>query len=42
MYRSPGEHNPESFDLYTLGGDGERGGTGENADLTSWGEEPEK
>jgi general secretion pathway protein G len=42
LYRSPGEHNPDSFDLYTLGGDGERGGEGENADLTSWGEELEK
>jgi general secretion pathway protein G len=39
QYRSPGEHNPESFDLYTLGRDGETGGEGENADLTSWGED---
>lgn len=35
-YRSPGEVNPGSFDLFTLGLDGSRGGEGENADITSW------
>jgi general secretion pathway protein G len=35
-YRSPGEANPESYDLLTLGRDGRVGGTGEDADLTSW------
>lgn len=37
-YESPGEVNPESYDLYTLGRDGEVGGEGEDADITSWGE----
>ncbi len=36
-YMSPGIQNPESFDLYTLGRDGSIGGTGEDADITSWG-----
>jgi general secretion pathway protein G len=35
-YRSPGEENPGSFDLFTLGLDGVPGGEGEDADLTSW------
>ncbi len=35
-YVSPGEHNPESYDLSSLGRDGQPGGTGEDADLTSW------
>lgn len=37
VYVSPGVHNPESYDLYTLGRDGVVGGTGEDADITSWG-----
>lgn len=37
-YQSPGTHNPQSYDLYTMGRDGERGGEGEDADITSWGE----
>lgn len=37
-YVSPGIHNPESYDLYTLGRDGLVGGEGEDADITSWGE----
>jgi general secretion pathway protein G len=36
VYRSPGEVNPDSYDLLSLGRDGEPGGTGEDADLTSW------
>jgi general secretion pathway protein G len=35
IYRSPGEHGP--YDLYSLGADKAPGGTGENADVTSWG-----
>ncbi len=35
-YRSPGEANPQSFDLFTLGLDGTPGGDGEDADITSW------
>jgi general secretion pathway protein G len=38
VYRAPGTHNPESYDLYTLGRDGLVGGEGEDADITSWGE----
>ena len=36
-YESPGRSNPATFDLYTLGRDGEIGGEGEDADITSWG-----
>jgi len=35
-YRSPGEANPTSYDLFTLGLDGQPGGEGEDADITSW------
>lgn len=38
VYLMPGRANPESYDLYTLGRDGEIGGEGEDADITSWGE----
>lgn len=38
VYVAPGVHNPDSYDLYTLGRDGKPGGEGENADITSWGE----
>ena len=38
VYTAPGVHNPDSYDLYTLGKDGLPGGDGENADITSWGE----
>ena len=34
VYKSPGEHGP--YDLYSLGADGKPGGTGDNADITSW------
>ena len=37
VYVSPGVTNPESYDLYTLGRDGQVGGEGEDADVTSWG-----
>ena len=36
LYRSPGTANPETYDLLTLGRDGREGGTGEDADVTSW------
>jgi general secretion pathway protein G len=35
-YRSPGQANPDSYDLLSLGRDGHEGGSGEDADLTSW------
>lgn len=37
VFVSPGRENPQTFDLYTLGRDGRRGGQGEDADQTSWG-----
>ena len=36
VYVSPGVSNPTGYDLYTLGKDGRQGGTGEDADVTSW------
>lgn len=36
VYVSPGEENPTSYDLYTLGADGVPGGEDEDADITSW------
>jgi general secretion pathway protein G len=36
LYRSPGEHDPAGNDLSTLGKDGQPGGEGEDADITSW------
>jgi general secretion pathway protein G len=39
VYRSPGTQNPDSYDLYTLGRDGVVGGEGDDADITSWGED---
>jgi len=37
IYVSPGHTNLTTFDLYTLGRDGKIGGTGDDADVTSWG-----
>ena len=37
LYREPGSANPNSYDLYSLGRDGQPGGAGEDADQTSWG-----
>jgi len=34
QYKSPGEHG--DYDLYSLGKDGQVGGSGEAADVTSW------
>ncbi len=36
IYVSPGEVNPTSYDLLTLGRDGQPGGEDEDADVTSW------
>ena len=36
LYRSPGDSSPASFDLYSLGRDGQSGGEGEDADIVSW------
>jgi general secretion pathway protein G len=35
-FLSPGEINPNGYDLFSLGADGEIGGEGENADVVSW------
>ncbi len=35
-YKSPGDVNAESYDLVSLGRDGQPGGSGEDADVTSW------
>ena len=37
VYVSPGEHG--DFDLYSMGSDGQVGGTGDAADITTWVEE---
>jgi len=37
VYKSPGDVNPSSYDLLSLGRDGQPGGTGEDRDVTSWG-----
>ena len=39
VYLVPGRANPRSYDLYTLGRDGEIGGEGEDGDITSWGDQ---
>jgi general secretion pathway protein G len=36
VYKSPGEHNPTSYDLSTLGRDGQPGGAGEDTDVMNW------
>jgi general secretion pathway protein G len=36
VYTAPGIINESSYDLYSLGKDGTRGGEGENSDITSW------
>lgn len=36
VYRSPGTANPWTYDLSSLGRDGEPGGEGEDADIRSW------
>jgi general secretion pathway protein G len=39
VYENPGTHNTHGFDLYTLGGDAQPGGEGQNADIGNWSEE---
>ena len=34
QFRSPGQHG--DFDIYSFGADGQQGGEGKNADITSW------
>ena len=36
VYRSPGEASGAGYDLLSHGADGREGGTGEDADVTSW------
>lgn len=36
VYKSPGEVNPTSYDLVSLGSDGKAGGDGDAADIVSW------
>lgn len=36
VYVSPGEVNPDSYDLLSLGRDGEPDGDGEDSDIESW------
>ena len=36
QYRSPGEHNPRSFDLWSYGSDGSPGGSDDAADIGNW------
>ena len=36
LYVAPGKVNPASYDLLTYGADGQPGGEGDNADITSW------
>ena len=35
-YKSPGAHNPNSYDLWSYGEDGERGGVGGAMDIVNW------
>ena len=37
-YKSPGDHNADGFDLWTLGRDGKEGGTDEDVDQNNWSE----
>lgn len=39
QYLSPGQHNPDSYDLWSLGSDGQAGGSGTKADIGNWKEE---
>jgi general secretion pathway protein G len=37
VYRMPSAANAEMYELFSLGRDGQPGGAGEDADVTSWG-----
>lgn len=39
QYASPGQENPRSFDLWSLGADGAPGGDGVDADIGNWSQE---
>lgn len=36
QYAMPGGNNPEGFDIWSLGADGQPGGSGNDADLGNW------
>ena len=36
VFVSPGEANPNGYDLMTLGADGQPGGEGEDMDIRAW------
>jgi general secretion pathway protein G len=36
QYESPGQHNQNSFDLWSWGADGSQGGEGTKADIGNW------
>lgn len=36
VYLYPGVHNPNSFDLFSYGADGQPGGEGKDADVGNW------
>ena len=38
QYAFPGTHNPDSFDLWSLGADGAPGGEDDAADIGNWGD----
>jgi general secretion pathway protein G len=39
QYQAPGDHNPHTFDLWSLGADNRPGGEGTDSDLGNWLEE---
>jgi general secretion pathway protein G len=41
QYLSPGEHNTSAYDLWSFGADGAPGGTGVNADIGNWTDDPQ-
>jgi general secretion pathway protein G len=38
VYLAPGEHNPDSYDLFSTGADGQPGGEGKDSDIANWDE----
>ena len=42
IYTCPGEVNQDSFDLYSMGADGQVGGEGNDADICNWDEEAQE
>ena len=41
LYVCPGEHNPNTYDIWSYGKDNQEGGEGENADIVNWATEEE-